>query len=960
MPQEPPRSPSHSDVDTPDPGEPSRKRVRWGSPGLVHDRDGGGEEDAGERNRVHKVGLPRRSARHLTPTPSLPSPAPRADLSGGHVLGVLTPCRVPNSGRIGGAYFDPASFRVCVLEDTQETAQLDVARTLMDQVAPDVFLVSSKADDRFIDLCSDAMDASGGFFQIRPQKDFRPDRARNSVLSLGLLADLPDEIDDALDADTLTEPRNAYEFMQRRRGGEGDPTVRRWNASVRLSNFASLDASPLSLGSIGALLDYLAREQALGDLEPEGVRGLDVRGIETLSLYGRVLPGSQALSLQVFENESHASIHSTKTKEGLSLFGTLDTTRTTLGRSLLRTWLLRPSLSLEVIGARHDAVACFTRPENLDCANVMHHQLKGIKNIPRVIAAMKAGKAGLADWQGLVKFTFHTAMLRDKLGELNVAGEVDIVKKLVAVLDIAAFREVGSVVNETIDWEESTINQRVCVRPHIDEELDNRKHIYNGIDAVLSRVAEGISSTVPPDYAASLNVVYFPQLGFLICVPMLEEWRSGDGIEVLEGWTFQWSDNSRVTLPPDLAGDLDKHLGDLYPSIVDRELEIVHALAEKVLPFVEGISETCDVCAELDCLLCFAEAASLYDYRRPRMSEENVISIKQGRHPLQEQTVDTFVPNDILIVGGAGIGSYPTVHDAEEDLLSEGGILGNSMVICTGANACGKSVYLKQTALIVLMAQSATLGIIDKIFTRVQTRESVSKVQSAFMIDLNQVSLALRNATARSLILLDEFGKGTTAAGSSIFLNCRDPTFDGAGLFTGVLKHLLARGAGCPKVIATTHFHEVFGAGMLEPQKLPITFIHMEIMFATGDGEIIDDASRGVTKGENITYLYRAVNGLSLESHAARCAELFGVPAHVVQRAQYVTELLSAHELPKLLDEAISEDEQRDMDLASAVCQRFLEWDLEAQESRLDEIRAGLAKVLGKGDWALDQNEDEE
>ena len=127
-------------------------------------------------------------------------------------------------------------------------------------------------------------------------------------------------------------------------------------------------------------------------------------------------------SLQVFDNEGHASIHSTKTKEGLSLFGSsfaasrrplrilltrflgmLDSTRTTLGRSLLRTWLLRPSLSLEVINARHDAVECFSRPENIDIANVMHGQLKGIKNVPRVIAALRAGKAVLSDWQGLVK-----------------------------------------------------------------------------------------------------------------------------------------------------------------------------------------------------------------------------------------------------------------------------------------------------------------------------------------------------------------------------------------------------------------------------------------------------------------------------------------------------------------------------------------------------------------------------
>ncbi|KAI0246737.1 DNA mismatch repair protein MutS [Lactifluus subvellereus] len=916
--------PLREDTDTPDPDERTRKKIRWNSDDLVEPAN---EDNLEENTCDDKICL----------------------------------AATYSAGRIGCAYYNPVNFLIYVLEDTQETEHFDVTRTLLDQVSPDVFLVSTKADDKFIDLCSDSMAASGGFFQIRPQKDFRPERGRNNVLSLGLLSDLPEEVLDLSSRDTPTEPKNAYEFMQRRKHTEGDPTLRRWNASVRMSNFATLDMSPFALGSIGALLDYLIREQALGDLEPEGIRGLNVRGIVNFSLDKTMQINADALfSLQVFENESHASIHSTKTKEGLSLFGTLDSTRTTLGRSMLRTWLLRPSLSLEVINSRHDAVECFTRPENLDIANVMHSQLGGIKNIPRILATLRAGKAVLADWQGLVKFTFHTTMLRDKLRELSIGGSVDIVKKLITALDIASFREVGSIVNETIDWEESTLRQRVCVRPHIDEELDNRKHVYSGIDAVLSRVAEGISSTVPQDYAASLNVVYFPQLGFLICVPMLEEWRSGDGIEVLDGWTFHvFLSLSRSNRGAHMH--LDKHLGDLYPSIIDRELEIIHDLAESVIPFAEAMREACDICAELDCLLCFAEAANLYNYRRPQMSEENVIKIKQGRHPLQEQTVDTFVANDVLIFGGAGIDSYPAIHDEDDALMSEGSILGNSVLICTGANACGKSVYLKQIITFVrpiwssfIPAESATLGIVDKIFTRVQTRESVSKVQSAFMIDLNQVSPALRNATARSLILLDEFGKGTTAAGSLALVN--DRLFHGAGLFAGVLKHLLARGSDCPKVIATTHFHELFSMGLLEPQKLPISFVHMEIMFATRSGEIIDGGSSSMTKGESITYLYRAVNGLSRESHAARCAELFGVPAHVVQRAQYVTELLSAHELPKLLDEGISEEEQLDMDLASAVCQRFLEWDLGAEEASLGEIREKLAQVLGQD---VDRSDDE-
>lgn len=169
-------------------------------------------------------------------------------------------------------------------------------------------------------------------------------------------------------------------------------------------------------------------------------------------------------SLQIFENESHASVHSDKTKEGLSLFGQsilrrsciselvpgiLNNTKTSLGRSLLRQWLLRPSVSLPVITARHDAVAVFLRPENLVTSASMHNHLKGIKNIPGVLGSLKNGKARLIEWQSLVKvghfgsyvdrkakglivtqFCFHATMLRDALVELHQAGSVDVVQRV--------------------------------------------------------------------------------------------------------------------------------------------------------------------------------------------------------------------------------------------------------------------------------------------------------------------------------------------------------------------------------------------------------------------------------------------------------------------------------------------------------------------------------------------------
>ncbi|CCM03560.1 uncharacterized protein FIBRA_05696 [Fibroporia radiculosa] len=867
------------------------------------------------------------------------------------------------------AYYDPVKCTIFAFEDMQENQHYDLAKALFEQCSPNIAITSSKADENFIDVLRDHLDASGGIFQIRPHKDFSPVKGRDRILSLRLLSELPmDAVHDfgSSDSDYTSAP-NAYDFMRRRKDIGGDPTLQRWNASIRLSNFASVDGAPLCLGSIGALLDYLARVRAVEDLENDGIGGLEIRAIETLVLSQAMQINADALhSLQIFEEENHASIHSDKTKEGLSLFGIINHTKTSLGRALLREWFLRPSLSPSVIAARHDAVACFMRPDNLAIIDSMHGSLKGIKNIPRMLGTLRTGKARLSDWQGIMKFTVHSLMLREALVGLHQANDIEIVKKLLDTLDTVTFRDIGNTINGTIDWEESANSGRICVKLHVDEELDKLKHIYHGIDAVLSKVAQQISVTVPPDYASSLNVVYFPQLGFLVCVPLLEEWTAGDGIKVLDGWTFQFSSESHVYFKSQEMHDMDTHIGDLHPSIVDREIEIVQSLSERIMASNVVMSHACDVCAELDCLLSFAEASRAYNFTRPQISEQNVIHIKQGRHPLQELVVDTFVPNDAFVVGGAGINAaaegYIDQNESEK---------GNSIIVCTGANACGKSVYLKQVALIQYMAQigcfvpadSATLGIVDKIFTRIQTRESVSRVQSAFMIDLNQVSLALRSATARSLILLDEFGKGTLSAGSY-------RTY-GAGLFCAVLKHLAMRGSGCPKVFAATHFHDVFTDDLLSSRSLPITFVHMQIMLTTSRGHLVtasglsadedpsdtDDGSdsvqagsRRIAPGERITYLYRVANGLSLNSHAALCAEVSGIPRRVTKRAQYVSNLLSSHELGRLLDEDMTEDEQKDLENAEDVCRQFLAWDLTMDRDHYDgigDVKRMLADVLG-------------
>ncbi|CAG8786426.1 15533_t:CDS:10, partial [Racocetra persica] len=313
-------------------------------------------------------------------------------------------------------------------------------------------------------------------------------------------------------------------------------------------------------------------------------------------------------------------------------------------------------------------------------------------------------------------------------------------------------------------------------------------------------VAREISTSIPTESASTLNVIYFPQLGYLVTVPLKPEWKDEEDFKI-DGLYYQFSTATTVYYKNDKMKELDEYLGDIHGLIVDREIEIMQKLQDRILEYVSLFLNSSAVCAELDCILSFAESARRYGYNRPIVTDENVLIIEKGRHPLQELCINVFVANDTKLVGGKGI--LDESDEMYEDYLTDENDTYNSVMLLSGANYSGKSVYLKQVALIAYMAhigsfvpaESAIIGLIDKIFTRIQTKETVSKVQSAFMIDLQQISVALRNSTSRSLLIFDEFGKGT---GST----------DGAGLFCGVMEHLLKRGRDCPKVVAATHFHE--------------------------------------------------------------------------------------------------------------------------------------------------------
>ncbi|GAA6050088.1 hypothetical protein NBRC10513_001384 [Rhodotorula toruloides] len=856
--------------------------------------------------------------------------------------------------KVACCYFESTSDKIYFLEDQQDSSEWDLTALVLEQLAPKFVLTCANADADFLQaveekLSSLAPDSSTASslgpdgtpvrIEYRPNRDFYAGSGKNALYRVhitegGWYAPAEDEVIGSDSGSTHGQQDDSNDFALGDAYDFGRPCAKR-----------------RKLGCAGALLGYITRQRTeAGELENDL---FEVSGLELMRLDKVMHINSDALtSLQIFCEESHASAHSRSTKEGLSLFGIVNIAHTPLGRALMRQWFLRPSLELDVIESRQAAVECFLRESNQHIVDAICKHLRNVKNTPRQLKALASGKSTIKEWQAVWSLIYAAIMIRDAASQLVHKNGVEVIDKLAAAYDVAQIKEIADMINDIIDWEESARqNGKVCVRPGVDATLDELRRKYNGLGSLLSKVAVEISQEVPPGLADELSVVYFPQLGYLITIAYEPEVTDA-GKYGQFGWDFQFVTEMQAYFKNDKCRDMDRHLGDLQSFISDKEIEIIDALLSHVLAIRDQLLASVAIFSELDCLIAFAEAAKLYNWTRPVMTEEPVCKILKGRHPLSELCVDTFVPNNTSLTGGLGIkrsadgvDEKPDLHEISQDE--------KSVIIVTGANFSGKSVYLKQIALLTFMAhigcfvpaEEALIGLADRIMTRVSTKESITRGSSAFMIDLQQISFALRNLTPRSLLIIDEFGKGT------------EPD-DGAGLFCGVVDHLVGLGSGTPRVAIATHFQHVFTNGLLSRQ-LPIFLAHMEVLVVepSSDRRGRDGRRGGGREFDELTYLYRLAPGLSLSSHALSCSSLFGIPPTLLSRASTITHALSTFSLDSLiLANEMDEDERRELCEAEGVGRRFVGWEVPAEgegEMEAEEVRAlvrSLLEVEGEGE----------
>uniref|UniRef100_A0ABI7Y3E0 DNA mismatch repair proteins mutS family domain-containing protein n=1 Tax=Felis catus TaxID=9685 RepID=A0ABI7Y3E0_FELCA len=335
--------------------------------------------------------------------------------------------------------------------------------------------------------------------------------------------------------------------------------------------------------------------------------------------------------------------------------------------------------------------------------------------------------------------------------------------------------------------------------------------------------------------------------------------------------------------------ELDALLGDLHCDIRDQETLLMYQLQCQVLARAAVLTRVLDLASRLDVLLALASAARDYGYSRPRYSPQLLgVRILNGRHPLMELCARTFVPNSAECGGDKG-----------------------RIKVITGPNSSGKSIYLKQVGLITFMAlvgsfvpaEEAEIGAVDAIFTRIHSCESISLGLSTFMTDLNQVAKAVNNATKQSLVLIDEFGKGTN-------------TVDGLALLAAVLRHWLALGPMCPHIFVATNFLSLVQLQLL-PQGPLVQYLTMETC----------------EDGDDLVFFYQVCEGIANASHASYTAAQAGLPGNLIARGKEVSDLIRSGKPIKPVKELLKE---KQMENCQTLVDKFLKLDLEDPSLDLD------------------------
>ncbi|KAL7217925.1 hypothetical protein ACSBR2_011199 [Camellia fascicularis] len=608
----------------------------------------------------------------------------------------------------------------------------------------------------------------------------------------------------------------------------------------------------------GGLLAILENERIVDTIEQKecGSASITIDSVTEISLNKFLKVDAAAHeALQIFQIDKHPShMGIGRAKEGFSVFGMMNKCVTPMGRRLLRSWFLRPVLDLDDLNSRLNAISFFLCSEELLAS--LRETLKSVKDIPHILKKFNSPSSACTtgDWTAFLK-SICSLLHVNKIFEVGISGSL---REQMKYLNLDIVQKAGSCISTNLAYVYELVigvidasrskdkGYGTIVKEGFCDELDELRQIYEELPEFLEEVSSLELARLPIMSGDKFLpcIAYLHQIGYLMCV--FEEKLDETTLENLQDFEFAFSDEDgdmkKFFYRTSKTRELDNLLGDIYHKILDMERAITGDLVSQILLFSAHLLKAVNFAAELDCFLSLALVARQNNYVRPTLTTEDLLDIQNGRHVLQEMTVDTFIPNDTKIQDDGRIN------------------------IITGPNYSGKSIYIKQVALIVFLshigsfvpADAATVGLTDRIFCAMGSK-FMNAEQSTFMIDLHQVGMMLRHATSRSLCLLDEFGKGTL-------------TEDGTGLLGGTINHFIT----CydpPKVLVCTHLTEIFNDSCIQESD-NIKYYTMSVL-RPDDGTDIED----------IVFLYRLVPGHALLSYGLHCALLAGVPEEVIKRA---------------------------------------------------------------------------
>ncbi len=567
------------------------------------------------------------------------------------------------------------------------------------------------------------------------------------------------------------------------------------------------------VSSVGALINYLKETQMSG-----------LERISHIELYSE----AQYMRLD-FNTQRNLELTETmlsKEKRG-SLLWVIDKTKTAMGKRLIRSWLEHPLMNISKINNRQSAV------EELVNNNVLRLEiteaLTGIFDIERLMTRIVYGSANARDLRSLCSAIENLPEIASLISDCRSSHLKLVYKSLDTLEDIHTLIDSAIVPNPPF-----TIREGGMIKQGYNQELDvvisdmtNSKDILAGIEAD-ERKKTGIPK---------LRVGYNKVFGYYIEVT--NSYKSQVPDSYIRKQTLT---NCERYITPELKEIESRILGAKDRS-VSMEYAIFDGIRVTVAENLERIQRTAKAIAALDVINSLANVASDNRYVRPDVTQSSAIHIKNARHPVVETLLKDapFVPNDVNL-------------DSK----------GDRVAIITGPNMAGKSTYMRQTALIVLLAQmgsfvpasSAQIGIVDSIFTRVGASDDLASGQSTFMVEMNEVAHIVKSATSKSLLILDEIGRGTS-------------TFDGMSIARAVLEFCADKKKLGAKTLFATHYHE------------------LTVMEELLDG--VKNYNIAVKKrGDDITFLRRIIPGGADDSYGIEVAKLAGVPNSIINRAKEV------------------------------------------------------------------------